>query len=1564
MADRLKNLPASARRDSPRAVYERRTVPRSLNLPLLLGSVAAIALLLTAAFFVRSWRQSRIADQFAERAEQLAADKQYGRAAFYHQQYLQLRPDDLDARLRLVDVFEAMAEDSFSDRARLARFLYETIGAIPDGESETTARLRSRLADLLLEGQDYGAALEQAVALRESGEQSHEAVAARVEALARHYQIQNDSTLSEAGRRDSYAERAAPDGADANGVDESPSFVSVLSRAVELNPGDPELARIAATLFRTYPLVFSASKIEANRRADEIIQQMVDSRPDDPTALLSRYAYNATFDNAAAAEEDLEAVLRVDPTNLAGNWAAAKAAIERGQNDPREYDAAEERLRVLAEAHPQFELGRIELANLLRMRGDQTGAIEAAQRAIEDLPSGSIEAPILLVDLLLQQKDAAGAQKALNHLSEAIAEEARLSKRAGSSRRQLTVAELRQRDVILNYFAGRLALLQGEQGRGVELLRSYTDSVSASGGGAARIADAHMLIGNALERMGRWDQAAAERLQAVKYLAAVKKEPNADVAKLEQAISDLRLQAAFDLLRTGRADEAQSLILDTKDQAPIDAAVLQLLVEAQRQVARPAADRDWNSFDRALTTVKLRAPPSVRVFRAEVARVSGANPGDSGLPTIEELIDSYSSKLSADPDFWRVVADAWVTSGDAQKIDAAIAGFAKATDDQFKSELFAVDTLIRAGDYKQASARLAVIAVPADAERAVELSHRRVFMAISEDQKDNALREAMESLQKFPEDRRLLQAASALAVMLGEDETAEKVERMIADSPAFDPVEVRYYRANRLVSQFDRLDSNQERELQSLVADIRLERPDWSPAYELAAQHALKVGRANEAIQFYRQALSLGVTRPDALLTFANLLSEAGRFEEARDVLLRLADTLSGRSPVEIEVRLAQTEIQLGKTGDAEKRARSLVESNPDAPGALVLLAKVLESDGRLDDAADLISKARASNTSNPLLWFEAVRLATERFDAESLRSLLNQIPPELGKSPVIKARLMARSYLILGDITAAREEFKKAIEASPNDLKLRLDYADLLLRAEPLAAKPVLEQILSLDRENEAARSKLALLLAMEGPSANWTRIEGLIGALGEVSEDDPIEKRRLKAILLVEKGVSVEQRRENATQSRRLLEGIVKSGRAEPIDRVLLSAALEREAKLNDAPSSYGAAVSELRTLVQNGEAGKPYRLAYVGLLIRSLDAVADDASVSRLRSQLLQDGRRVLKEMQDDVSEADAGVNLKARLGIAGLEARLLDAAGDTEAAVGHLNDFVNDEIKPADLDDSTRLEVVLMTGSAYSSVGAHERAEQWYREASRQSPATRNYVLQSLVRQGRASDAVTLVLQSADPSGLSVNEALVLCAVLSSSNPDDATYQRGWEPIQAVVEDHQENVPLLMSVAVLMTTREDQSLAAEYFRRVIDVDPKNVTAINNLATLLGEQAATRDEAIELVERALELASGDQQAQSMLLDTMGSIQLAQGDHDEAIGSLERAVARIDVDPRYYFHLAVAYLRADRIADASSAYRKAMDRRLGDAVLTAADREWLQELKNGIAAQTASAKTSNPAS
>jgi uncharacterized protein (TIGR03790 family) len=111
------------------------------------------------------------------------------------------------------------------------------------------------------------------------------------------------------------------------------------------------------------------------------------------------------------------------------------------------------------------------------------------------------------------------------------------------------------------------------------------------------------------------------------------------------------------------------------------------------------------------------------------------------------------------------------------------------------------------------------------------------------------------------------------------------------------------------------------------------------------------------------------------------------------------------------------------------------------------------------------------------------------------------------------------------------------------------------------------------------------------------------------------------------------------------------------------------------------------------------------------------------------------------------------------------------------------------------------------------------------------------------------------------------------------------------------------------------------AAVIYRRLLERDPNNVAALNNLAYALAVRERRPEEAWPLAERALKLQPGN----PLIVDTAAWIKHLLGDDATALKLLEPAARMLTKNPDVQLHAAVLYAAAGRMAEAAAALKAA---------------------------------------
>jgi Flp pilus assembly protein TadD len=136
---------------------------------------------------------------------------------------------------------------------------------------------------------------------------------------------------------------------------------------------------------------------------------------------------------------------------------------------------------------------------------------------------------------------------------------------------------------------------------------------------------------------------------------------------------------------------------------------------------------------------------------------------------------------------------------------------------------------------------------------------------------------------------------------------------------------------------------------------------------------------------------------------------------------------------------------------------------------------------------------------------------------------------------------------------------------------------------------------------------------------------------------------------------------------------------------------------------------------------------------------------------------------------------------------------------------------------------------------------------------------------------------------------------------------------------LVDAYPGNDSYLYLVALVNDEMGRREEANRLLRQVLEINPENGMALNHLGYTFAHRGENLDEAEDLIRRALVVYPND----GAILDSLGWVYYQKGDYESAVVELERAMELIGHDPVVREHLADAYVKVGRVAEARRAYR-----------------------------------------
>ena len=187
-----------------------------------------------------------------------------------------------------------------------------------------------------------------------------------------------------------------------------------------------------------------------------------------------------------------------------------------------------------------------------------------------------------------------------------------------------------------------------------------------------------------------------------------------------------------------------------------------------------------------------------------------------------------------------------------------------------------------------------------------------------------------------------------------------------------------------------------------------------------------------------------------------------------------------------------------------------------------------------------------------------------------------------------------------------------------------------------------------------------------------------------------------------------------------------------------------------------------------------------------------------------------------------------------------------------------------------------------------------------------------------RAGRVADGERL-LERAGGDRTSPDLAVPLARALHDGGRDAEAEAL----LRGVLEKAPVEERATFALAAILERRGDVDGAVALMRRLLAADPENASARHFIGYVWADRGVRLDEAKALLDQALALRPDE----GAFLDSMGWLLLRRGDARGAVTWLERALAQSPGEPEILDHLAEAYDRAGRKADALEAWTQALE-------------------------------------
>jgi cellulose synthase operon protein C len=728
-------------------------------------------------------------------------------------------------------------------------------------------------------------------------------------------------------------------------------------------------------------------------------------------------------------------------------------------------------------------------------------------------------------------------------------------------------------------------------------------------------------------------------------------------------------------------------------------------------------------------------------------------------------------------------------------------------------------------------------------------------------------------------------------------------------------------------------------------------RPSWSrvPLFMATIYDLQK--KSDLALQFYKNSIDMGDPNPVAVRRSVQLLFQKQRYKDA-DNLLQQVDRMQIRITPEITQLWAQLLLQQGKFDLGIAKAREAVSEKSTDYADHLWLGKILslaaqraKEQNQSKDFKSLSAEAEQSLRRAVELkpdvaetWVSLVKFLSFAGKTSEAADVINQarekIPADL--APIA----LAQCYEDIEKNDLAIEQYRLAIAAKPDDAAVVCTVADFYQRiGKTVEAEALLNRIIDGKVKAEKnnlfwARRQLALITAARGGLTNTENARKLIEQ-NLAEEADSTDDLRLKARLSAN-DPRLSRKEEAIGILSQMMEGQV----ATPEDRfrlALLYLGIEKqmqarpnaeEDKDNKDTRAWDDANTILRNLITSQNADSRYMAFYAKNLIDHGDIPGAELIVNKMTAEYRNAAATVV------------------------LQAELMAHRNKFEEALDLMKSFV--DMKNAIPEDRS-LRIKIMADAMEKTLDrlkAPEQktmaerylrtAEMYYRQYADEHPSQALDLALFFLRQDQTDDALDVLQktwQNSDPTTVAQ-----VCINLFNKRKDSKEIA---EKVEKVLTDARlkfENHPaIVLTLGDLRFGQDRYTESEKFYREILEKNPGHSVAMNNLAVLLTVQNKKLDEALSLINKAIEITGPI----ASMLDTRACVYIAQDNAEKAISDMNEAVAD-NPSPVRLFNLARALNLGNQKNAAAAAMQKALKAGLTADMLHTLEKPAFDKLQN----------------
>ncbi len=702
-----------------------------------------------------------------------------------------------------------------------------------------------------------------------------------------------------------------------------------------------------------------------------------------------------------------------------------------------------------------------------------------------------------------------------------------------------------------------------------------------------------------------------------------------------------------------------------------------------------------------------------------------------------------------------------------------------------------------------------------------------------------------------------------------------------------------------------------EMESARLALQKAVQEPSRDNAIVELARIDLLEGKSNSALAALEPLLDSKKPNSAARLLAAEIAIQRGKYSRAEDYL---TDVLGQLPVTDIMLPERINALQLmsrtltlhGRIDEAMVYDRVLNEQLPDYSANKRLIEKSIDliRDNQLQEASEILTQTLENGGDSFAGTLLGIVSYLQGNLSQAADMLTAHIDPETANSAALELLLSAKFQL--NDIDQVLDILETELQTRSSNANLLGLYGLAKLARQDLTGIGYIEQSLVLDPDNN--RLRLAML--------TFYRRQGLLPQALEQARQayrsnpaDPAAQEALIQLLIssdkTEETIALAT--DIASSSPNDSNALTLAGIAYLMADDATSATKHLQRAIEIAPDNARAwmALARLAYSEQQYATAETYFCNVLNIVPSSIDALKGIISTNEAQHNVAH-GLAILHRFSDDNPQNGLALAVTAQYHLR--NQRLQPAISAIEQALQRQEN--SPYIESVALDAYRQLARKSLADSKLSL--ARKQLSQGLAQLPNSIPLL-ELLATTEVRDGNpvaANEVVELLLQLAPAKGYEVlgdiqgqqDHAKALAAYLDAWNIQPSPMIAGKiygllrvnDPAQAeaFTKDWATQLPgdsqLLLVKAIQAQQSPNPESAIRLYQQLLEADPENVTALNNLAWLYLSQANAGDEALKHAQMAQQIRPED----PAVLDTLGMVFLTQGETDQGIRWLEKAL------------------------------------------------------------------------